>query len=141
MVGDGLVGRWRLASWSAQTADGAVTHPFGESAQGSVVYTPGGWMSGTLAHGDRANLATRDVVGVSRELRAATLPTYVSYCGMYEIDGDVVVHHVEMSVFQDWVGTDQKRQFKLSGDELVLRFAMEVGGQETQNFLRWTREE
>jgi hypothetical protein len=55
MAAEGLAGRWRLLSWSARTAVGDVTYPFGERAQGSVV-TPGGWMSGALAYADRADL-------------------------------------------------------------------------------------
>ena len=142
MAANRLVGRWRLVSWSARTADGTVTYPFGERAQGSVVYTPGGWMSGTLAYGDRADLATGDVVGGSEEQRAAAFSTYLSYCGTYEVQGDVVVHHIEMSLFPNWVGGDQKRHFELSGDELVLRTPpMEIGGQEIHNQLRWIREE
>jgi hypothetical protein len=47
--------------------------PFGERPQGSVVYTPGGWMSGTLAYADRTDLATGDVVGGSEEERTSTV--------------------------------------------------------------------
>jgi hypothetical protein len=142
MVGDGLVGRWRLVSWSARTADGAVIYPMGERAQGSVVYTPGGWMSGTLAHADRPDLASSDVVGGTEAQRATAFSTYVSYCGRYDVEGDTVVHHVDMSLFPNWVGTDQNRQYEISGDELVLRTsAIKIGGQEAQNELRWTREE
>jgi hypothetical protein len=99
-------------------------------------------MSGVLTRGDRADLATGDVVGGSEEQRAAAFSTYVSYCGPYEVEGDVVVHHIEMSLFPNWVGSDQKRHFELSGDELMLRTPpMEIGGQEIQNELRWVREE
>ena len=134
MAAEGLVGRWRLLSWSARTAAGDVTYPFGERAQGSVVYTPGGWMSGTLAYGDRADLATGDVVGGSEEERAAASSTYLSYCGTYDVEGDVVVHH--------WVGGEQRRQFELSDDKLVLRTPpLEIGGDLIVNELRWIREE
>ena len=142
MAAEGLAGRWRLLSWPARTAAGDVTYPFGERAQGSVVYTPGGWMSGTLAYGDRADLVTGDVVGGSEEERAAAFSTYLSYCGTYEVEGDVVVHHIEMSLFPNWVGGEQRRQFELSDGKLVLRTPpLEIGGDVIVNELRWIREE
>jgi hypothetical protein len=137
-----IVGRWRLVSWSAQTEGGAVAYPFGEHAQGSVVYTPGGWMIGMLAAGDRANLSTQDVVGGSEEERALAFSSYLAYCGRYEIDGDVIVHRIEMSMFPNWVGVDQKRHFELSGGELVLRTPpTQISGKVVVNELRWVKEE
>jgi Lipocalin-like domain len=68
--------------------------------------------------------------------------TYLAYCGRYEVEGDVVVHHIEMSLFPNWVGGDQRRQSELSGDKLVLRTPpMELGGDLIVNELRWIREE
>jgi Lipocalin-like domain len=31
-----------------------------------------------------------------------------------------VVHHVELSLFPNWVGTDQQRLVELAGDRLIL---------------------
>jgi hypothetical protein len=77
----GPVGRWRLASWSARNESGDVEYPFGERAEGSLVYTPGGWMTGILAVADRAPLSTDDVFGGSEAERAAAYSTYFAYCG------------------------------------------------------------
>ena len=142
MAAPGIVGRWRLTSWTARAEDGRVTYPFGEHAEGSLVYTPGGWMTGVLAVGDRARISSEDVVGGSEAERAAAYSTYFSYCGTYEVDGDVVVHRVRMSLFPNWVGSEQGRRFELSGDELVLTAQpVEVGGQLVVSELRWIREE
>jgi Lipocalin-like domain len=35
--------------------------------------------------------------------------------------GDRVVHHVELSLFPNWVGSDQQRWVGLAGDRLTLR--------------------
>jgi hypothetical protein len=142
MAAEGLVGRWRLVSWSARTEGDAVTYPFGERAEGSLVYTTGGWMAGTLLDPGRALMSTDDVVGGTEAERAAAFSTYVAYCGMYEVEGDVIVHRVQMSLFPNWVGSEQKRYFELSGDELVLRAPpVEVGGRAVVSELRWIREE
>jgi lipocalin-like protein len=142
MADDGLVGTWRLTSWSARREDGVVTYPFGERAEGSLVYTAGGWMIAMLAASDRVSLSAGDGVGGSEAERAAAFSTYVAYCGTYEVEGDVVVHRVAMSLFPNWVGGEQKRYLELSGDELVLRMPpLEIEGKVTVNEFRWIREE
>lgn len=82
--------------------DGTVTHPYGEDAQGNLIYTSGGWMTGMLAGSDRANLVTHDVVGGSEAQRAAAVSSYLAYCGTYEVGGNVVVHSIAMSMFPNW---------------------------------------
>ncbi len=142
MVAAGLVGRWRLVSWSIGTENGAGAYPFDESAEGSLVYTPGGWMMVTLAKAERARLSTDDVVGGGEAERAAAYSSYVAYCGTYEVEGDVVIHRVQMSLFPNWVGSEQERYFELSGDALVLRGPpVSVAGRSVVNELRWIREE
>ena len=81
MAAVGLVGRWRLVSWSFRSENGATAYPFDESAEGSLVYTPGGWMTVTLAKADRARLSTDDIVGGGEAERAAAGSSYVAYCG------------------------------------------------------------
>ena len=129
-------------SWSSQTDGGAVAYPFGQQPEGSAVLTAGGWLMGMLAVGDRPNLSTDDVGGGSEEERALAFSTYVAYCGPYEIDGNVLITRVAMSMFPNWVGGDQKRYFELSGDELVLRTPpVEIRGDVVVNEVRWVREE
>jgi hypothetical protein len=45
---------------------------------------------------------------------------FVSYAGRYSFLGDRVIHHVELSLFPNWVGSDQQRSVELTGDRLVL---------------------
>ncbi len=143
MGNDRLVGRWRLVSWSARADDGTVTHPLGERAEGRLIYTAGGWVSVQLADGDRASLPTMDPLrGSSEAERAAAYSTYSAYCGTYQLENDVVVHRVSMSLFPNWVGTELRRQVELWGDDLVLRTPPRRDGKKlVSNELRWRREE
>ena len=102
MTADQLVGRWKLVSWLARNGDGEVSYPFGERAEGSLVYTRGGWMSGQLAVSDRDALATNDVVGGDEIERTAAYSSYIAYAGTNEVVGDVVIHRVKMSLFPNW---------------------------------------
>ena len=38
---------------------------------------------------------------------------YISYCGFYEVNEQerFVLHHLQLSWFPNWVGTEQKRFF------------------------------
>ena len=143
MANDGLVGRWRLVSWSARADDGTVTHPLGERAEGSLIYTAGGWVSVQLADANRVSLPTMDPLrGGSEADRAAAFSTYSAYCGTYQLEGDGVVHRVLMSLFPNWVGTELRRQVELSGDDLALRIAPRRAGKKlVSHELRWRREE
>jgi hypothetical protein len=131
-----------LLSYSARVAGGETTYPLGADPIGSLVYTAGGWMSGMLAARDRPNLSTTDMMGGTETERASAFSSYIAYCGEYEIEGDVVIHRVAMSMFPNWVGGDQRRFFELSGDELLLRTPpMEINGEMVVNELRWVRAE
>ena len=143
MANDGLVGRWRLVSWSSRADDGTVTHPLGERAEGSLIYTAGGWVSVHLAEADRASLQTVDPLRGSTDAeRAAAYSTYSAYCGTYQVEGEAVVHHVLMSLFPNWVGTELRRQVELSGDDLVLRTSPQRASKNLASHeLHWRREE
>jgi Lipocalin-like domain len=137
-----LVGRWRLVSYVSRADDGSLTHPLGADPQGSLVYTEGGWMSAQLCASDRIELPTDDLLGGTEADRAAALSSYVAYCGSYEVTGDVVVHHVAMSLFPNWVGTEQTRHVDLTGEDLVLRTPpIKVGGKSLVHEFHWRREE
>jgi hypothetical protein len=40
---------------------------------------------------------------------------FVACAGRYTFHGDPVVHHVELSLFPNWVGSDQERSVQLAG--------------------------
>jgi len=44
----------------------------------------------------------------------------VSYTGTYEVRGDTIVHHVDVSWNETWTGTEQTRFYKFDGDRLSL---------------------
>jgi hypothetical protein len=45
---------------------------------------------------------------------------FVAYAGRYSFHGDRVVHHVELSLVPNWVGSDQQQWVELNGDRLTL---------------------
>jgi hypothetical protein len=118
-----LPGTWRVTSWRSFGADGSETAgPLGEDADGIIVYTRDGTMITTLARRDRPPVTGGDLMGGPADERLAAAASFIAYSGGWRLEGDVVVHMVEMSLFPNWVGGEQRRRVELSedGDHLVL---------------------
>ena len=73
--------------------------------------------------------------------RAEAAAGYLAYAGTYEVRGEVVNHHVEVSLFPNWVGGVQQRLISWEDGDLVLR---SIGtetrdGKTAVNRLQWRR--
>jgi Lipocalin-like domain len=64
-----------------------------------------------------------------------------AYSGRYTVEGEKVVHHVDISWNESWTSTDQVRRFKLEGDKLTLTVSVDaINGLEATSVLVWERE-
>jgi hypothetical protein len=113
-----FVGAWRLVSCELRSADGQVSYPLGQDALGYIMYSDDGYMSVAFMGANRPQFASGHILGGTAEEKVAAHDTYQSYCGRYEIQGDRVVHHIEVSSFPNWTGVDQERCFTLEGNRL-----------------------
>jgi hypothetical protein len=143
MADGSVVGRWRLTSYIARADDGSESYPLGRNPEGSLVYTPGGWVTTQFCATDRPELPGDDVRGGSESDRAAAYSSYFAYCGTYEVGSDdTIVHRVALSLVPNWTGGKQERYFELSGEKLLLRTPpIEVDGKLLIHEFRWNREE
>jgi hypothetical protein len=140
MTSNPLVGTWRLISWENRGLDGEVVYPLGEDAVGYIMYTPDGYMFVAIMRSDRAKFAAEDLLSGGMEEKAYAAGTYVSYCGRYEFRGDTVIHHVELSLFPNWVGVEQERLIEVRGDRLTISTRpMLFGGAQRSAHLIWER--
>ena len=90
-----------------------------------------GFMSATLMQGARANFASEDMLHGTMEEKARAAETCMAYNGCYMVGDGVVTHHVELSLFPNWVGNDQVRYDTFDGDKPVLRTSrMRFSGQQ-----------
>ncbi len=122
-AGAGLVGTWRLVAATQRMADGSERPDpnVGARPRGYIIYTATGQVCALLGNSERPLW-----VGGDRPTAAeagAIADNMVAYCGTYTVDeaGGFVVHHVELDLSPNRVGTDRKRFFILSGDRLMLR--------------------
>ncbi len=137
---DALVGAWRLVSWENQAADGQVTYPMGTDPIGYVLYTADGRFSVAISRAGRAGFAADDLLGGTTQEKAWAMESFVAYAGRYSFHGDRVIHHVELSLFPNWVGTDQERWVELAGDRLTLSASpLLLAGKQQVPRLVWER--
>jgi Tfp pilus assembly protein PilV len=67
-----------------------------------------------------------------------------AYSGTYVVEGDTVIHDVNLSWNEAWTGTRQMRLFKVTGDELVIETTPRTAGTDARQFintLTWERTE
>jgi len=136
-----LIGAWRLTSFIRKTDD-EVIYPFGENAQGSIIYTETGRFSAQVMRPDRPQFVSEDLRKGTAEEIEGNYKGFISYYGRYEFDGEngIVVHHVEGSLFPNWEGQPQKRFFDLSGNQLKLSTEPILwDGEEVVAVLLWER--
>ncbi len=115
-----LIGTWTLASLEVVDANGAVDYPFGRTPVGYIMYSPDGYMAVAFMPPDRKPFAAADILGGTPGEKCVAIETYISYCRRYEVKGDRVYHHIEVSLFPNWTGVTQERIVSLNGDTLRL---------------------
>ncbi|MBV8344491.1 MAG: lipocalin-like domain-containing protein [Candidatus Eremiobacteraeota bacterium] len=135
---DGVVGAWSLVSFDVDEGKATTQPRFGPSPVGYLIYSAQARMAAVLAGTHRPELRSPSGSGASEAQRSESLRNFLAYAGRYEIRGDRVFHHVEVSVFTDLVGVTLERQFKLAGDTLTIRtLPPEIWG--SSNVLVWKR--
>lgn len=134
-----FVGSWTLIDWRIEYSDGGVTRPFGEGAQGYIVYSADGTMTASIAKSARPPFGLANARNASADQKAAAFDSYFHYAGPWRIEGEVVVHTVTMSINPDMVGTDQRRLAVFNGlGELTLSAHEALkDGTERHHILQW----
>ena len=134
-----LVGTWRLETCEVIDDESGLQRPFGTKPGGILVYTEAGIMLAAIMRSDRPRLEAADLFRATVSEKAAVVDGFLSYGGRYEVVGDRVVHHIDVSLFPNWIGTTQERIVLLEGDSLVLEADRGMLGGSRVARLRWSR--
>ena len=136
-----LVGVWKLVSFHSQDSSGRISYPFGKNAQGRITYEPNGRMAVQLMDPDRPRFASDDPLVTSETEVRAAFGRYTAYYGTYSVNPDeqTIVHHIEVALLPNWVGTDQQRHFEFDGKYLTLKGPLRLGGVQGTVSLVWER--
>lgn len=135
-----LVGSWQLVSVT-DTIDGKdqVSPNFGAHPIGFIMYEPDGHMCATLAKGDRP--AWKDPAKASDAEKIAYYDTFYAYCGTYKLDAanSTVYHYPTIAWTPAYVGSTQKRPFRLEGDKLIITTTQGMDPRIQKRVLVWQR--
>src|SRR5579862_1987360 len=112
-----VVGAWRLLSSEATIVDDGKTEVcVTENPKGYIMFTPWGRMM-TVCVGGHAD---RKKIPASQADFSDLWKTMLAYTGRYRVEGDEIVTKVDVSWFEVWTGTEQRRQFAVEGDKLTI---------------------
>ncbi len=136
-----IEGVWKLVKYSRRFLDtGEVRSDM--LPQAYILYTPGGFMMSITVEEKREPPAGEVLTD---EERVRLFKSIISaYSGSYIVEGDKVIHDVNLSWNEAWTGTRQMRLFKVTGDELVIETTPRTAGTDTRQFintLTWQRTE
>jgi hypothetical protein len=142
MMENQFIGTWKLVSFEFRDSNDNVTYPFGKDAIGVITYDQVGYMSVQLMIVDRPRFLSDDPQrGTPDEIKAA-FEGFISYFGTFTVSESdrTVTHHLDGSSFPNWVGGDQKRFYKFSGNRLTLSTPpIPVNGVSMTGHLIWER--
>lgn len=138
-MGDGmaLIGSWKLDSFELQAGDGTISHPYGKELTGYLFYNEDGFMSAAFMNSERGQKREEDL-SIAGDV--SNYDQFMAYTGPFEVNGDKIVHRVEVSSLEAFVGSVQERWFKIDGDRLeLLTQPLSVGSDAPVARLAWHR--
>ena len=115
-----LIGIWSLKKYVVEIqSTGQKNYPMGMNPSGYAAFLETGKVMVTLT-ADTRTPAQND------SEYASLMKTLVAYAGSYRVDGEEWVTTVDVAWNPDWVGTEQRRFFMISGDEMDVTTAWRV---------------
>jgi len=134
---EALIGSWKLDSFELQSATGEISHPYGRELTGYLFYNEDGYMSAAFMSADRGRIGDGEL---SKAAEVSSYDNFMAYTGPFEVNGDKITHHVEVSSLEAFIGSVQERWFKIDGDRLDLLTApLAVGSDAPVARLVWHR--
>lgn len=136
-----FVGAWTLIDWRIEYPDGGVTHPFGEGARGTILYSADGQMTASIAKADRPVFGIANARNAGPGQKADAFDSYFHYAGPWRLEGEDVIHAVAMSLNPDMTGTEQRRRAVFDGKDGLTLSAVERGasGHSRHHILQWKK--
>ncbi len=135
-----LVGTWQLVSVT-DTIDGKdqVSPSFGVHPIGFLMYEPDGHMCATLTSANRP--AWKDPAKATDAEKIAYYDSFYAYCGTYKLDAanSTVYHYPTIAWIPAYIGSTQKRPFRLEGDKLIITTTQNTDPRLQKRVLVWQR--
>jgi hypothetical protein len=105
-----LLGKWNLVSFRLKFWGWQCN--WGKNATGWIVYSPDGQMK----------VAIKAENSIFPSIAGLVFNNVLAYGGNYEVQGGLVIHHLDYSSQKSWIGKDQVRAVvQLDKENLVLQ--------------------
>ncbi|NTX39595.1 lipocalin-like domain-containing protein [Myxococcus sp. CA033] len=137
-----LVGSWTLVLVDNVLPDGKRVQLYGAEPQGLLMFDGQGRYSIQILRAGRARFASSDKSQGTPEENQATVRGTNSHFGRYSVNEveRTVTFHIDHASFPNWEGTQQRRTFTLTGDELkYIVPAPTTGGTGAVGEVKWRR--
>ena len=135
-----IEGLWNLLSMEQRYDDGRVIYPFGRNVEGRIYYGADKSMFCAIQKSGRTPFSTGKQWTADEAEKAGAYNDYLTYCGRYELDGDTATHHIEISLYPDWIGKQQARKIRLVDGLLHITARLEDNTPEARTSLMiWER--
>jgi hypothetical protein len=114
-----LLGLWTLVSFQIER-DGVRTDAFGPGARGTLTFDASGRFSLTIIGAGLPKFAANSRDKGTPEENQAVLRGSIAYFGSFSVSTTepALLFHLDAATYPNWDGTDQKRPYTLTGDEL-----------------------
>ncbi len=130
-----LIGAWRSGGSDLLHPDGSVSHVLPPSP-GRIMYTEDGHMC--VVSGFAAEVPAQEPGQLSTAQKAAAAEACTAYSGRWELQGERLLHFIDVAIFPAWVGTTRIRFPLISGDRMTYRTLPNPDGSTPRIY--WLRE-
>ena len=125
-----IIGVWKTVSDMNKGPDGVVRSAFGPNPKGVFIFTASGRYASINTRPDIPKFASGNRMQGTADENKAVVQGSIAHFGTYSIgpDGKVLILKVEGGTWPSWVGTEQKRDLTLAGNELKYSVVASIGG-------------
>lgn len=125
-----LVGTWTYAASETVRSDGSRVKTWGDNESGLVIFGADGRYVSLVGRSGLPKFASNSRTAGSAEENKAVVQGSIATFGRYSInEGDrTLTLNIEYSTFPNWIRTEQKRPFTITGDELKYTVATASAG-------------
>lgn len=135
-----IEGLWNLLSMEQRYDDGRVIYPFGRNVEGRIYYGADKSMFCAIQKSGRTPFSTGKQWTADASEKAHAYDDYLTYCGRYGMEGHTVTHHIEISLYPDWIGKQQVRKIRIDDGKLLITARLEDNTPEARtSLLIWER--
>jgi hypothetical protein len=125
-----IVGTWTYVAVDIVRPDGSRVPLYGPNPHGAASFDGNGHYLLLAARADLPKFAANDRAKGTPEEFKSVVQGSIAHVGKYTVNeaDKTITFHIETSTFPNWNGTEQKRPFTLTGDELRWRTPASSGG-------------